>query len=137
MSSDRRVVCDNNVVVSAMLLPSSVAAKVYARLCVEAEILTSRATLAELIHVVHRSKFERYLSLAQRTEFVELYELASIQVQVTRTVTDCRDPKDNKFLELALSGKADLILTGDDDLLTLHPWRGISILSPSDYLART
>jgi len=137
MSSDRRVVCDNNVVVSAMLLPSSVAAKVYARLCVEAEILTSRATLAELIHVVHRSKFERYLSLAQRTEFVELYELASIQVQVTRTVTDCRDPKDNKFLELALSGKADLILTGDDDLLTLHPWGGIAILSPANYLALT
>lgn len=51
------------------------------------------------------------------------------------TITICRDPKDNKFLELALSGQADLILTGDDHLLSLHPWRGIPILTPQDYLA--
>ena len=56
-------------------------------------------------------------------------------VRVSEIVTDCRDPKDNKFLELALSGKADFIITGDDDLLNLHPWRGIAILSPADYLA--
>jgi len=56
-------------------------------------------------------------------------------VVVLESVTDCRDPDDNKFLELALSGKADLIITGDADLLSLHPWRGIAILSPADYLA--
>jgi predicted nucleic acid-binding protein len=50
------------------------------------------------------------------------------------TVRDCRDPKDDKLLELALSGRADLILTGDEDLLVLHPWRGVSILTPSAYL---
>ncbi len=46
----------------------------------------------------------------------------------------CRDPKDDKFLEVALSGKADLILTGDADLLTLNPWRGIAVLTPAEYL---
>jgi putative PIN family toxin of toxin-antitoxin system len=52
-------------------------------------------------------------------------------------VRECRDPKDDKFLELALDGQADLLVTGDEDLLALHPWRGIPILSPADYLART
>jgi len=52
-------------------------------------------------------------------------------------VRECRDPKDDKFLELALDGQADLLVTGDEDLLAQHPWRGIPILSPADYLART
>ena len=56
-------------------------------------------------------------------------------IEVTQVVTDCRDANDNKFLELALSGNADFIITGDADLLSLHPWRGVAILSPSDYLA--
>jgi predicted nucleic acid-binding protein len=52
------------------------------------------------------------------------------------TVRECRDPEDDKFLEVALGGKADLILTGDADLLTLNPWRGIAILSAAEYLKR-
>jgi uncharacterized protein len=56
-------------------------------------------------------------------------------VDVVDIVTDCLDPKDNMFLALALSGKADMIVTGDIDLLSLHPWRGIAILRPADYLA--
>ena len=49
-------------------------------------------------------------------------------------VRECRDPKDDKFLEVALNGRADLILTGDADLLALHPWQNIAILSPAQYL---
>jgi len=48
----------------------------------------------------------------------------------------CRDPKDDKFLELALNGRADAIITGDADLLALHPWREVAIVSPADYLRR-
>jgi predicted nucleic acid-binding protein len=51
-------------------------------------------------------------------------------------VRECRDPKDDEFLEVALNGRADLILTGDADLLAMHPWRGVAILSPTDYLKR-
>jgi len=87
--------------------------------------------------VIARKKFDRYLSQSQRLEFVDLYELASVSIGITHSVTDCRDSKDNKFLELAQSGQATLILTGDDDLLTLHPWGGIAILSPANYLALT
>ena len=56
-------------------------------------------------------------------------------VEVTAAVSACRDPKDYKFLELALSGAATHIISGDGDLLALHPFRGITILSPHDFVA--
>ena len=56
-------------------------------------------------------------------------------VEVTNSITDCRDPKDNKFLELAVSDNATHIITGDSDLLTLHPFRGIVIVTPEDFVA--
>lgn len=51
-------------------------------------------------------------------------------------VRECRDPKDDKCLEVGLNGRADVIVTGDADLLGMHPWRGIAILSPKIYVAR-
>ena len=56
------------------------------------------------------------------------------QVEVTETITDCRDAKDNKFLELAVSGKATHILSGDGDLLALHSFRGIAVVTPQAFL---
>ena len=50
-------------------------------------------------------------------------------------MTDCRDPKDDKYLELALAAGADMIVSSDGDLLALHPWRGVRILRPAEYLA--
>ena len=49
-------------------------------------------------------------------------------------MTDCRDAKDNKYLELALAARAGVIVSGDADLLVLHPWRGVRILRPAEYL---
>ena len=46
----------------------------------------------------------------------------------------CRDPTDDKFLELAANGHADLILTGDKDLLVLNPFRGIQIVGPATFV---
>ncbi len=57
------------------------------------------------------------------------------KISVTSVITDCRDPKDNKFLELAIDGNADYIITGDSDLLILHPYRGISIVTTSEFLS--
>lgn len=56
-------------------------------------------------------------------------------VEVDVTITDCRDPKDNKFLALAVSGQATHLVTGDQDLLILHPYRSTSILTPRQFLA--
>lgn len=55
-------------------------------------------------------------------------------IEITTSVTACRDVKDNKFLELAVSGKADYIVSGDEDLLVLNPFRGIPILTPRNFL---
>ena len=50
-------------------------------------------------------------------------------------MTDCRDPADDIYLELALAAGADVIVSGDRDLLVLDPWRDVRILAPADFLA--
>lgn len=61
---------------------------------------------------------------------------AALYVEPAQAVTDCRDAKDNKYLELALAAQADTIVSSDHDLVVLDPWRGIRILTPADYVAR-
>ena len=57
-------------------------------------------------------------------------------VAIKESIDICRDPKDNKFLELAVSGEADFIVSGDQDLLVLNPFRNIEIVTANDFLAR-
>jgi putative PIN family toxin of toxin-antitoxin system len=101
----------------------------------EDNLLLSPAMKAELIDVFHRSKFDSQVSLEGRLSF--LYYLFSMAAPVTPTevVTDCVDVKDNMILACALCGNADVIMTGDDHLLRLTPWRSIPILTPAQYLA--
>ena len=72
---------------------------------------------------------------------MELYLAAFIRdanvVEVTERLTECRDPKDDKFLELAISGNATCIVSGDDDLLVLNPFRGVVILTPQEFISAT
>jgi uncharacterized protein len=84
--------------------------------------------------VLRRPKLATYLSPSESTAF--LNELAGVVelVPITQRVELCRDPRDDKFLELALAGREDFLLTGDADLLTLHPFRGTAILTPAAYL---
>lgn len=134
MTKPQRIVLDINLIISRMLLTRGVAAAVFDLVYDSCFLLTSEPVLAELREVAERAKFDRYLDVATRREFVDRYAAAARLIPVMHTVRDCRDPKDDKLLELALSGRADLILTGDEDLLILHPWRGVSILTPSAYL---
>jgi len=97
-------------------------------------LLLSHATAQELDTVIQRPKFDRYATLEQRLRFLTTFILAATLVTITEAITDCRDAKDNKFLGLAVSGKATCIVSGDDDLLVLHPFRGISILTPRQFL---
>lgn len=61
-------------------------------------------------------------------------ELPSEMVTILHAVHDCRDVRDNHILEVAVNGQAQVIVTGDEDLLVLNPFRGITILRPADYL---
>jgi putative PIN family toxin of toxin-antitoxin system len=135
MASEDRVVIDTGVVVSAVLLPRSVPRQAFDLAAARGRLLVSAATVAELDEVLRRDKFNKYLTEEKRLEFLAALVREAEVVEVKEVVTECRDPDDNKFLELAVSGKATHILTGDADLLALHPFRGTLILAPQDYLA--
>lgn len=130
------VVFDTNVLVSAALLAQSkpsLAVKWAAR---NDRLLASAATFSELVSTMEKPRFDRYTSLASRRAFVT-FVYANIQlVTIQSSVRACRDPDDDKFLEVAVNGGAGLLVTGDADLLALDPFEGISIITPADYLAR-
>jgi putative PIN family toxin of toxin-antitoxin system len=128
-----RVVIDTNVLVSRLILPQSLPAQAVRRAEQEALLLISEATMYELANVLARPRFDRYVSLDDRKSFLRRLGQIAESVSITQLVRECRDPKDDKFLEVALNGRADVIVTGDADLLGMHPWRGIAIMSPADY----
>jgi len=131
-----RFVLDTNLVLSAALLDSSSARKVFEIALITGEVLLSQAVQTELSDVFMRAKFDRYISPVRRLQFLANLIAVATLVQVTTTIRVCRDPKDDKFLELAVNGQATCLISGDKDLLVLHPFQGISILSPTDFLVQ-
>ena len=133
-TSSIRAALDTNVLVSAALFPNSLPREVLDFVSEYGVIVASADTLDELASVLIRSRFDRYRNLEVRRGFLNALVLDSEVVTVTHSITACRDPKDDKFLELAVSGNATHVVSGDRDLLALHPFRGISIVSPHDFL---
>jgi len=135
MTVPKRLVLDTNLLVSGMLFRSSTSRQAIVKAHNEGLLLASEATLVELLQVFQRPKFDRAARPELREALVREYALRCQIVAVHSRIQACRDAKDNKFLELAVDGRADLILTGDQDLLVLSPFRGIPILTPMEYLA--
>ena len=129
-----RIVIDTNVVISAFIFGSSSSMKAFTLAKLRGTILISNDVLSELINVLSRSKFDRYITSEIREDFLASLMLEAEIVPITEKITACRDPKDNKFLELAISGHADYLLTGDQDLLVLHPFRNLQIITVSNFL---
>jgi len=100
----------------------------------EGAILISYAVLCELSEVLHRKRFRRYINEEDIRRFLAALTREANWIDDDLQLTVCRDPKDNKFLSLAVSGHATHIITGDRDLLELHPFQEIQILSPSAFL---
>jgi len=90
--------------------------------------------LTELHDVLHRKQFRRYIDEDDVRNFLAALIRESRWVEVDQHITVCRDPKDNRFLELAVSGGATHLVTGDSDLLILDPFQGIRILQPGAFL---
>jgi putative PIN family toxin of toxin-antitoxin system len=134
VTSDLRFIFDTNMLISALVLPRSVPRQAFDRAAERGVILVSSETATELESVVQRPKFDRYITLEHRLQFLAAFIRDAILVEVTETILDCRDPKDNKFLELAVASVATCIVSGDADLLVLHPFRGIPILTPRQFL---
>lgn len=127
-------VFDTNALISAHLLNRSDSRKAYNKAIETGLLLYSNATFDEFAKTFIRSKFERYLALDKRMSAIKEFHTRGAQIDVLVSVTDCRDPKDNKFLELAISANASCLVTGDKDLLVLDPFRGIPILNSVDFL---
>lgn len=129
-------VFDSNVIVSAVLFFQGKPAQAVDAALDAGVILVSDEIVRELNDVLSREKFEHYASEEDRARFLQsLLEEAKL-IEVVERLQECRDPKDNKYLEAAVSGGAACIVSGDEDLLVLHPFRGIPILRPSEFLDR-
>ncbi len=129
-----RFVFDTNVIVSALLFNDSVPGKAFLRALDEGTVLISASLVRELSHVLSRERFDRYISREERDEFVDGLMRESELVEIVDPVSACRDPEDNRVLELAVNGNAKLIVTGDTDLLVLNPFRDVRIVTPADFL---
>ncbi len=133
MARFERLVMDTNVVLSGLLFPGSIPYRALNK-AQGSVVLASDAMQQELAEVMDRSRFDRYVEREIRRRLVAEYLKAIVTVDISFPVRVCRDPRDDKFLEVAIQGRADAIITGDRDLLDLHPFRGIAILTPAKYL---
>jgi putative PIN family toxin of toxin-antitoxin system len=129
------IVLDASTLVSATFSSEGVPARAVRRALREDRVAVSEAVMAELLDVLDRPRVARFLDPRLRAEL--LWQLDNLGVPFTPSerVADCRDAKDDKYLELALASGAWAIVSGDADLLALHPWRGVRILRPAEYLA--
>ena len=101
---------------------------------IKGTILISTALSEEMNRVIVQDRFDRYVSRRQRERFLELLIRESEHIEIAESIQVCRDPKDDRVLELAVCGNAAYIVTGDADLLVLNPFRGIGVLRPADFL---
>lgn len=126
------VVLDTNVLVSYLLLTHSVPGQVVRLALDRHTVLASQATLDELASVLARPKFDRYVTPEARQHFLSEFSAIVQLTEITQTTDASADPDDNHYLNVAINGAADCIVTGDNHLLILHPFEGIPILAPSD-----
>lgn len=137
MKMNRRFIFDTNVIVSAVLRPQSqpnVALKKAQNL---GTWLVSPSTWLELESVLSHPKFNRYITLEERQNFLlDFSQTVELILTDSFSTKECRDPKDNQYLELAVNGQAECLITGDQDLLILNPFRGISILSIWEFMEK-
>ncbi len=117
-----------------MLSPTSGAAAALNKANNSGIIIVSDATIDELFRKVRLTKFEKYLPLKKRLAFFQTLSLLALNIHPTTIIKACRDPKDDMFLSLAISTNADCIITLDGDLLALHPFQNIPIITPAAFL---
>jgi putative PIN family toxin of toxin-antitoxin system len=122
------LVFDTNLLISSALnARGRTAADVFALMECHA-FAFSRSTFTEFYNVLMREKFDPYVPREDREALVKQFAAKAAWYEPNLSVRVCRDPKDNPFLELALECRAQILVTGDEDLLILNPFRGIRIL---------
>jgi putative PIN family toxin of toxin-antitoxin system len=126
-------VLDTNVLISTLLFGGTPGRAFFAAF-ERGVVLASEETVTELVEVAARPRFDRYATAEERGRFVAALVRRAELVDVAAAVVACRDPKDDKFLSLAVAGSASVIVSGDEDLLVLDPFHGVPILTPAAFL---
>lgn len=129
------IVLDVSTVIGAVIRRGSVPDLATRHALASDDVAVSAALLTELNEVLTRPRLARFIDPQLRDDVLALFDAQASFFEPGETVAECRDPNDDKVLELALAAGAAAIITSDADLLVLHPWRGIRILRPADYLA--
>ena len=131
------VVLDASIFVSAALKADSLPERALLR-AVDApnRLILSQEVENEYREVIFRPKFDRFASVERRRRILDIVVFAAERIEPSESIRECRDPKDDKYLALAVAGRADVVVSGDvRHLLSMNPWRGIPILSPAGFLA--
>jgi putative PIN family toxin of toxin-antitoxin system len=129
-----RLVIDTNILISGLMAVNSLPQQVFDYATSQAILLISNEVQSEIENVISRPKLQKYITLEQRNKFLTELSQQVERVTINQQIRACRDPKDDKFLELAVCGEANYIITGDADLLDLHPFQNISILKAASFL---
>ena len=131
----KEVVVDTNVLVSALLTPHGSPRSILNKVALgEIELVISARLLLEVVSVFSRPRFRALIPEGKIADLVSLLHQSARIVKPLVAIKACRDPKDNAVLECAWAGKASAIVTGDNDLLELNPFRGIPIQTPKSFL---
>ncbi|HLI18848.1 MAG TPA: putative toxin-antitoxin system toxin component, PIN family [Rhodanobacteraceae bacterium] len=139
MNRVARVVFDTSTLVGAMLQVGSVPHRALELALASTQLCASPATLRELERVITRRKFDRYQAPDIRRGFLAVMRANSRLFDVSASDESmveppCRDPQDNKFLALVRGCHADVLVSSDADLLAMHPWQGVRILTAAAFL---
>ncbi|MCP5501605.1 MAG: putative toxin-antitoxin system toxin component, PIN family [Leptospiraceae bacterium] len=127
-----RVVIDTNLFISSLLgkytseILNDITQKRY-------DLILSDKQLDEIIGVLKRPKFKKIIPYEKIEKLEILLKKVSFFVDVEGNISDCRDPKDNFLLEMGINARADFIITGDEDLLVLNPYKNIKIIKYSEF----
>ena len=131
-----RVILDTTLLISRALTPGSLTASAVRLIVDHCDLLASQATMDEFSQTLVRVQSKGYVKQDEALMLITAYKEMVEWVPIIERVQRCRDPKDDKFLELALNGQADYIITGDKDLLVLHPFRDTKILTAKDFITK-
>ena len=134
MATNKRVVFDCNVLISALIRGDSMPGLAFDKALKYATQVTSEECLREMHRTFSKPKLQRYFSLEESDIFLEIFRSSATVINPRHQIQACRDSKDDKYLEVAVAASAICIVSGDPDLLVLSPFQGIPILTPREFL---
>jgi len=131
-----KCVVDTNVLISAALTKGA-PFRIVEHLIKNNALIFSKETISELSSRVTQPKFDKYVSAEDREAYVNNLILSADLVIIDNLIQGCRDRDDDKFLETAVKGDAQFIISGDQDLLAMHQFEGIDIVTVQDFAVYT